>query len=88
MIISNATPLIAFARINQLDLLHKVAGNLVIPKAVADEISDYTDTVWHGSVNLKQENWISVRSVRSEEQTRLLLPALDRGEAEVIAFFW
>jgi predicted nucleic acid-binding protein len=39
VIISNATPLIAFAKIGQLALLQKIVTNLVIPKAVADEIS-------------------------------------------------
>jgi len=38
VIISNATPLIAFAKIGQLALLQKIVTNLVIPKAVADEI--------------------------------------------------
>ena len=38
MIISNATPLIAFARIQRLDLLHQVVGALVIPEEVANEI--------------------------------------------------
>lgn len=38
MIICNATPLIAFARIGQLALLQKVVGTLVIPNAVAREI--------------------------------------------------
>ena len=44
MIISNATPLIAFARIGQLELLRKVVENLIIPQAVAHEISEYTQT--------------------------------------------
>jgi predicted nucleic acid-binding protein len=42
MIISNATPLIAFGRIGQLSLLPKVVERLVILRAVAHEISDYT----------------------------------------------
>jgi predicted nucleic acid-binding protein len=84
MIISNATPLIAFARIDQLPLLRKVVGTLVIPNAVAEEISDYTVS-HHGIIHLAREAWISVQTVQSEAQVRLLLPTLDRGEAEVIA---
>ncbi len=41
MIISNATPLIAFARIQQLAVLRHVVGSLMIPQAVADEIIGY-----------------------------------------------
>ena len=38
MIICNATPLIAFARIQKLELLHQVVGAIVIPEEVANEI--------------------------------------------------
>jgi predicted nucleic acid-binding protein len=83
-VICNATPLIAFARIDRLELLRKAAGNLVIPEAVAREISDY-DSGRRGAIALSQESWISIASVQSEQQVRLLLPTLDRGESEVIA---
>jgi predicted nucleic acid-binding protein len=38
-----------------------------------------------GAINLSQETWISIASVQSPQQVSLLLPILDRGEAEVIA---
>lgn len=83
-IVSNATPLIAFAKIDQLSLLQKMVGNLVIPTAVANEISAYTQNQ-PGVIDLQQETWINVESIASEQQVALLLPTLDRGEAEVIA---
>ena len=85
MIVSNATPLIAFSRIGRLDVLREtIAEPLVIPAAVAGEISDY-ESGEPGSIDLERETWIRVQSVREEQQVRLLLPTLDRGEAEVIA---
>jgi predicted nucleic acid-binding protein len=84
VIISNATPLIAFAKIGQLALLQKIVTNLVIPKAVADEISTYPQGQ-PGFIDLQQESWIGVQSITSEQQVSLLLLKLDRGEAEVIA---
>jgi len=84
MMISNATPLIAFARIDQLSLLQKVVGELVIPLAVAQEITAYQPSQ-RGSIDLGKLPWIQVRSLQSEQQVRLLLPTLDQGEAEVIA---
>jgi hypothetical protein len=84
MIISNATPLIAFAKIGQLSLLQKIVNNLVIPEAVANEISAYPQGQ-PGFIDLQQETWIGVQSITSEQQVSLLLPKLDRGEAEVIA---
>ncbi|HAA32490.1 MAG TPA: DUF3368 domain-containing protein [Cyanobacteria bacterium UBA8553] len=83
VIISNATPLIAFAKIGQLALLQKIVINLVVPKAVADEISTYPQGQ-PGCIDLQQETWIGVQSIISEQQVSLLLPKLDRGEAEVI----
>ena len=85
MIISNATPLIAFARIRQLALLQAVTQGVVIPQAVADEIASYSGSPFYGSIDVAQESWITVRSVQSDAHIRLLLPTLDRGEAEVIA---
>ncbi|PSN13702.1 DUF3368 domain-containing protein [filamentous cyanobacterium CCP5] len=84
MIVSNATPLIAFARIDQLPLLQKVVGLLVIPVAVAREISVY-QPVEQRSIALEKHGWIQIQSVQSEQQVQFLLPILDQGEAEVIA---
>jgi predicted nucleic acid-binding protein len=85
VIISNATPLIAFSRIGQLPLLRKtIAEPLVVPAAVAREISEY-ETGRPGGIDLAQESWLETRSVADKQQVRLLLPTLDRGEAEVIA---
>ncbi len=84
MIISNATPLIAFARIQRLDLLHQVVGALVIPEEVANEIRGYQGG-HYAEIDLTRESWISVQSVQSSTQVLLLLPTLDQGEAEVIA---
>ncbi|KOR29611.1 nucleotide-binding protein [Achromatium sp. WMS3] len=83
-IISNATPLIAFSRINRLQLLRKITKHLIIPEAVAQEISNYDDRR-RGAIILSKEPWIDIASVKFESQVRLLLPTLDRGEAEVIA---
>ncbi len=68
MIISNATPLIAFSRIGRLDLLREtVAEPLVIPEAVAGEISDY-ERGEAGSIDLANEAWIQTQSVEDEQQ--------------------
>ncbi|WP_197064954.1 hypothetical protein [Leptolyngbya sp. KIOST-1] len=80
----NATPLIAFARIGKLSLLQDVVKQLVIPNAVAEEVTNYQGPAL-GQVSLAKETWIRVERLQSERQVRLLLPTLDRGEAEVIA---
>jgi len=84
MIICNATPLITFARIGQLNLLQNIVGSIVIPHAVEQEISNYAQAK-SGVINLPQHSWITVESVVNIKQVQLLLPTLDQGEAEVIA---
>ena len=37
-VLANTTPLIALANINQLELLHKLYGTVIVPQAVIDEI--------------------------------------------------
>ncbi|MBD2232848.1 DUF3368 domain-containing protein [Phormidium tenue] len=64
--------------------MQNVVEQLIIPNAVAEEVMDYKGS-GAGQINLAQESWIRVEKLQSEEQMRLLLPTLDRGEAEVIA---
>ncbi|MCI5145324.1 MAG: DUF3368 domain-containing protein [Candidatus Electrothrix sp. AR3] len=85
MIVCNATPLIAFSRIQRLDVLCEVAGKIVIPDEVAKEIRSCKNRRPYGEIHLEQESWISIETVQSSAQVQLLLPVLDRGEAEVIA---
>lgn len=69
-IISNATPLIAFARISQLSLMREVLGQVAIPSAVAAEISNYAGTVL-GHIELADHPWIEVRTLGSRERLHL-----------------
>jgi len=59
MIVSNATPLITFAKIGKLSLLQKIVDKLVIPTAVANEISAYPQTKL-GFIDLAQEKWSEI----------------------------
>lgn len=56
---------------------------MTIPDAVAKELSDYTHNKT-GFIDLEQETWINRQTITVKEQLALLLPSLDRGEAEVI----
>jgi predicted nucleic acid-binding protein len=87
MIISNATPLIAFARIQQLDLLRRTVNELIIPNGVADEIGQHEAGALSGYVRIDfdKEDWIKIQPVKYVGSVDLLLPVLDKGEAEVIA---
>ena len=81
VIVSNTTPIIAFSRINRLDLFQQVTGAIVIPQEVEKELYGHRRT---DVPALNRSNWIKVRKVKSQADVELLLPSLDKGEAEVI----
>jgi uncharacterized protein len=82
MIVSNATPLIAFARIGELALLERIVHHVTLPETVWDEVTAVT--TYPGAEAIGQASWIAVHAVTSVPAE--LLALLDRGEAEVIAF--
>jgi uncharacterized protein len=81
MIVSNATPLIAFARIGELALLERTVHHVTLPETVWDEVTAVT--THPGAEAIGQASWIAVHAVTSVPAE--LLALLDRGEAEVIA---
>ena len=74
-VVSNASPLIAFRQLGQIDLLHALTGPLLIPTAVHRE-------VFH---DWQPPTWIEVRVLGSQTQPILLKPRLGAGESEAIA---
>lgn len=81
MVVSNSTPLIAFARIGELDLLQRIVGHVVIPTAVWDEITGVTNRA--GADEVQRAAWIEVRMPMSVGGD--LTALLDHGEAQTIA---
>ena len=81
MIVSNSTPLLAFARIDALELLAQIVRHIIIPETVWHEV---TRDPWRpGAEAIRHASWLEVRPVATIPPE--LLPLLDRGEAEVIA---
>jgi predicted nucleic acid-binding protein len=80
MIVSDAGPIIIFARIRRLSLLHDVTGALVIPSAVHDEIVVGKDGM-PGAAEVMKAAWI--RRARVAERAALdgLPRALHQGES-------
>ena len=85
-VISNASPLIALSQIERLNLLKEIWGEIIIPKAV------YNEVVLKGKrkpgVKLIEkainEGWIKIFKIKNEQQVKTLMSILDYGEAEVI----
>lgn len=80
-IISNAGPLIAMARINELRLFPKLFGRVMIPEAVSKEIMQSGRT---GAMQMARADWLCTESVRNLVAVPLLQDDLDEGESEAI----
>ncbi len=81
VIVSDATSVIAFSRINRLELLQRIVGEIIIPEEVSKELFEYKKS---DVKIIKSCKWIRVEKVKSRNDVELLMPTLDRGEAEVI----
>lgn len=81
--ISDSTPLIALARIGELDLVRRTLGKVLIPDAVYAEIVEARADA-AGAHEVAGADWIQRASADPAVVAPLLL-LLGRGEAEAIA---
>lgn len=72
-IVSDTSCLILLEKIDELDLLHKIFGEILITQDVADE---YGSTL---------PNWISIRNPTDRKYQKILETSVDKGEASAIA---
>jgi predicted nucleic acid-binding protein len=73
--VSNASPLIAFERLQRLDLLQSLTGEIIIPPAVRLEVF----------AGVELPSWLHERSIGQPFSVQLLAPRLGPGEREAIA---
>lgn len=81
-IVVNAGPLIALARIGQLDLLPKLFGEIVIPAAAYREVTQ--DQNLPGAAAIQRAEWIRVSEVSDRAAVERFSFWLDAGESEVL----
>ena len=85
IVVSDTTPLISLLKINRIDLLEKLFGDVLIPQAVFDELT--ADERFQLEANrIRQTKFIMVKPVNNPESTNILKRAtgLDQGESEAI----
>ena len=83
-VVSNSSPLIHLAKMNQLDLLHEFFGEIAIPRAV------YEECITEGEkreeiVTIKNAEWLHSYTVVDKNLVTMLQSELDNGESEAIA---
>lgn len=86
IVVSNAGPLIALAKIGRFDLLQRIFGRLLVPQAVYDEVV-IAGSGRPGSDETQQAlgDWIAMATVRNTAVARSLVTKLGQGESEAIA---
>lgn len=80
-VIADASTLIGLSRIEQLDLLSALYGEVLIPPSVYDEVVSESK---RGSQEIKTAKYLKVEKVTDRRGVDLFLAYLGRGEAEVL----
>ena len=85
IVFSDTTPLRSLLKINRLDLLKKLFGDVLIPQAVFDELTD-DERFRLEADQIREKKFIVVKPVNNPESTNILKRAtgLDQGESEAI----
>ena len=83
IVVSNTSPITNLAAIGQLDLLHQIYREVVVPEAVFQELT--AESGQHPGAVVRELDWIRCRSVSKSAVVMALQLELDAGEAEAIA---
>jgi len=83
-IVSDAGPILSFARVGRFDLLRQVVGELIIPDAVVQEIV-VRGRGKPGAEEVQQGAWIKRGSVKDRSVLEQLSGKLNLGEREALA---
>jgi predicted nucleic acid-binding protein len=81
IVVSDTGPLISLAVINQLDLLKKIFGKVIIPEAVWGELFDQIETF-----NIPQVSQFQA-SVVPLKQKNVFIDGIDPGETEAMLLY-
>ena len=84
IVVSDASPLIALARIDRIELLREMFGTLLLPDSVWQEITN-AGTERPGAASIVRADWIERRSISDSALVARLRLDLGAGESEAIA---
>ncbi len=80
-VISNTTPILSLLKINKLNILKELYGEIIVPNAVYLEIEEGKNKPYY--TDLKSISWINILSIQDSKSLDKF-EDLDAGEAEVI----
>lgn len=82
-VIVNATPLIALALLERLDLLRQMFEEVLVPAAVYDEVA-FQGAGRPGAMAIAQADWLQVAAPEAVPTIEPMLMGLDEGEMQVL----
>jgi len=85
IVVSNTTPLIGLAQIQQFNLLQQLFGELYISQAVYDEAVVSGREEGGARREVSEATWIKTVRVKDRLAVEVLLDEMDLGEAETEA---
>ena len=80
-VIVNSTPMIILSKIGMIEILHKLYGEITIPKAVYDEVTVKSDIA---NRIIRENAWINVDHVSFGASKGMYKSKLHDGEVEVM----
>ena len=85
IVVSDTTPLISLLKIDRIDLLERLFGQVLIPQAVFDELTA-DERFQLEADQIRQRRFVIVKAVQNPESASILKRAtgLDQGESEAI----
>ncbi len=83
IVVSNSSPLIALAKIGKLYILRELFKEIIIPKAVWNEVV-VKGKGKPGAEEVEKAEWIKVREVKDRLSVEVLKGEIEIGEAEAI----
>lgn len=85
IVVSDTTPLISLLKIDRIDLLEKLFGQVLIPRAVFDELT-VDERFKLEADQIRRRQFIIVKTVQNPKSANILKRAtgLDQGESEAI----
>lgn len=80
-VVVNSTPIIALCNADALFVLHELYGEIIVPRAVYDEVTVKTDSACN---QIKNQDWINVYDVVNLQDKKMYRAKLHDGEVEVM----
>ena len=87
IVVSDATPIISFLKINRLDILNKLFGEVLLPEAVYEELTS-NSAFQEEAERIKACEFFKKVSVSNSKTVDMLMrvTGLDLGESEAIVY--